>query len=94
MRLPAPGAGPDSFGAGHAAHRDWLLIGRQRPPAITNLAPLIRAAADAKEPKFLLLGNGLSDGGRLLLESLHLLGGLCFMCASRQTGVIGTRPGR
>ena len=55
-----------------------------------ELAPLIRAAA--RGAKVLLLQNGLGVEERLrplLPESLHLLGGLCFICVHRgEPGVI------
>ncbi|TLX60115.1 putative 2-dehydropantoate 2-reductase [Stutzerimonas nosocomialis] len=69
---------------------DWLLVGAKS----TNnaaLVPAIRAAA-APDAKVVLLQNGLGieDGLRPLLPSnLHLLGGLCFICAHRSAmGVI------
>ena len=67
---------------------DWLLVGAK---TTGNLAPLIRAAA-ALGAKVLLLQNGLGVEGLrppLLPESLHLLGGLCFICVHRgEPGVI------
>ena len=67
---------------------DWLLVGAKT----TNneaLAPIISQAA-AEGAKVVLLQNGLGVEGELrplLPESLHLLGGLCFICAYR------SRPG-
>ncbi|MDM8349931.1 putative 2-dehydropantoate 2-reductase [Pseudomonas sp. sp1636] len=69
---------------------DWLLVGAK---ATSNeaLAPIISQAA-AEGAKVVLLQNGLAveDELRPLLpDSLHLLGGLCFICAYRSDpGVI------
>lgn len=69
---------------------DWLLVGA-KSTANAELAPLIVqvAAADAK---VVLLQNGLGveEALRPLLpDSLHLLGGLCFICAHREApGVV------
>lgn len=69
---------------------DWLLVGA-KTTGNHELAPLIRAAA-APGAKVLLLQNGLGVEERLrplLPESLHLLGGLCFICVHRgEPGVI------
>ncbi len=69
---------------------DWLLVGA-KTTGNDELAPLIRAAA-APGAKVLLLQNGLGVEERLrplLPESLHLLGGLCFICVHRgEPGVI------
>ena len=69
---------------------DWLLVGAKT----TNnaaLAPLIAQVA-APGAKVLLLQNGLGVEQALqplLPESLHLLGGLCFICAHRSApGVV------
>ncbi|HEY0287416.1 MAG TPA: putative 2-dehydropantoate 2-reductase [Pseudomonas sp.] len=63
---------------------EWLLVGAKT----TNNAELAPAIAQAAAPnaKVLLLQNGLEveDELRPLLpDSLHLLGGLCFICVHR-----------
>ncbi|MBX9756080.1 MAG: putative 2-dehydropantoate 2-reductase [Pseudomonadaceae bacterium] len=69
---------------------DWLLVGA-KTTSNAELAPLISQAA-APGAKVLLLQNGLAveDGLRPLLpQTLHLLGGLCFICAHRSApGVV------
>ncbi|WP_397453407.1 putative 2-dehydropantoate 2-reductase [Pseudomonas sp. NA-150] len=69
---------------------DWLLVGT-KTTSNADLAPLIAQAA-APGARVLLLQNGLEveDSLRPLLpDSLHLLGGLCFICVHRQSpGVI------
>lgn len=69
---------------------DWLLVGA-KSTSNSELAPLIVQAA-APGAKVVLLQNGLGveDTLRPLLpESLHLLGGLCFICAHREApGVV------
>lgn len=63
---------------------DWLLVGAKTTSNL-QLAPAIIQAA-APDAKVLLLQNGLDveDGLRAVLpESLHLLGGLCFICVHR-----------
>jgi len=63
---------------------DWLLVGA-KTTSNAELAPAIIKAA-AVGAKVLLLQNGLDveDSLRALLpESLHLLGGLCFICVHR-----------
>ena len=69
---------------------DWLLVGA-KTTSNAALAPLISQVA-APGAKVLLLQNGLAveEGLRPLLpESLHLLGGLCFICAHRSApGVV------
>lgn len=69
---------------------DWLLVGA-KTTSNRELAPLIAQVA-APGAKVLLLQNGLGveDALRPLLpESLHLLGGLCFICAHREApGVV------
>lgn len=69
---------------------DWLLVGT-KTTANAGLAPIIAQAA-APGAKVLLLQNGLDvedDLRPLLSESLHLLGGLCFVCVHRTApGVI------
>jgi len=63
---------------------DWLLVGA-KTTSNASLAPLIAQAA-APGAKVLVLQNGLEveDELRALLpESLHLLGGLCFICVHR-----------
>lgn len=69
---------------------DWLLVGAKTASNV-SLAPIINRVA-AKCAKVVLLQNGLGieDELRPLLEdSLHLLGGLCFICVHRSApGVI------
>ncbi|VVO19979.1 putative 2-dehydropantoate 2-reductase [Pseudomonas fluorescens] len=69
---------------------DWLLVGA-KTTSNAELAPAIIKAA-AAGAKVLLLQNGLDveDSLRELLpDSLHLLGGLCFICVHRAApGVI------
>ncbi|MDZ5601779.1 putative 2-dehydropantoate 2-reductase [Pseudomonas sp. RP23018S] len=69
---------------------DWLLVGA-KATSNAELAPLIVQAA-APGAKVLLLQNGLGVEEQLrpaLREDMHLLGGLCFICVSRQApGVI------
>lgn len=69
---------------------DWLLVGA-KTTSNAELAPAIAQAA-APGAKVVLLQNGLGveDELRPLLpESLHLLGGLCYICAHRSApGVI------
>jgi len=63
---------------------DWLLVGA-KTTSNAELAPAIIKAA-APGAKVLLLQNGLDveDSLRdLLPDSLHLLGGLCFICVHR-----------
>ena len=69
---------------------DWLLIGA-KTTSNADLAPLISQAA-APGAKVVLMQNGLAveDELRPLLpDSLHLLGGLCYICAHRSApGVV------
>ena len=69
---------------------DWLLVGA-KTTSNAELAPVIVQAA-APGAKVLLLQNGLAveEALRPLLpDSLHLLGGLCFICVHRAApGVI------
>ena len=69
---------------------DWLLVG-VKTTGNAEVAPLITRLA-APGAKVVLLQNGLGVEERLrplLPESLHLLGGLCFICAHRSApGVI------
>jgi 2-dehydropantoate 2-reductase len=69
---------------------DWLLIGA-KTTSNAELAPLIAQAA-APGAKVVLMQNGLAveDELRPLLpDSLHLLGGLCYICAHRSApGVV------
>ncbi|AWY40473.1 putative 2-dehydropantoate 2-reductase [Pseudomonas putida] len=69
---------------------DWLLVGA-KTSSNTDLAPVILQAA-APNAKVLLLQNGLDveDSLRELLpDSLHVLGGLCYICVHREApGVI------
>ena len=63
---------------------DWLLVGA-KTTSNASLAPLIVQAA-APGARVLVLQNGLEveDELRTLLpDSLHLLGGLCFICVHR-----------
>ncbi|MDW3714941.1 MULTISPECIES: putative 2-dehydropantoate 2-reductase [unclassified Pseudomonas] len=63
---------------------DWLLVGA-KTTSNADLAPLIARAA-APGAKVVLLQNGLAveDALRPLLpDSLHLLGGLCYICVHR-----------
>jgi 2-dehydropantoate 2-reductase len=69
---------------------DWLLVGA-KTTSNADLAPVIRQAA-APNAKVLVLQNGLDveDSLRELLpDSLHVLGGLCYICVHREgPGVI------
>ena len=69
---------------------DWLLVGA-KTTSNADVAPAILHIA-APGAKVLLLQNGLDveDGLRELLpESLHVLGGLCYICVHRESpGVI------
>ncbi|MFK3945989.1 putative 2-dehydropantoate 2-reductase [Pseudomonas fulva] len=69
---------------------DWLLIGA-KATGNPQLAPLIVQAA-APDANVVLLQNGLDVEAQLrplLRADMHLLGGLCFVCADRQApGVI------
>jgi 2-dehydropantoate 2-reductase len=69
---------------------DWLLVGA-KTTSNADLAPAILQAA-APNAKVLLLQNGLDveDSLRALLpDSLHVLGGLCYICVHREApGVI------
>lgn len=63
---------------------DWLLVGTKTTSNL-QLAPAIVQAA-APGAKVLLLQNGLDVEDALrsaLPDSLHLLGGLCFICVHR-----------
>lgn len=63
---------------------DWLLVGA-KTTSNAEMAPLIAQAA-ASGARVVLLQNGLAveDALRPLLpDSLHLLGGLCFICVHR-----------
>lgn len=63
---------------------DWLLVGAKTTSNL-QLAPAIVQAA-APDAKVLLLQNGLDVEDELrgvLPDSLHLLGGLCFICVHR-----------
>ncbi|MFJ4440613.1 putative 2-dehydropantoate 2-reductase [Pseudomonas sp. NPDC089422] len=76
--------------AGDMPPCDWLLVGA-KATRNAELAPLIVQAA-AADAKVVLLQNGLGVEEQLraaLPGSLHLLGGLCFICVNRQApGVI------
>lgn len=69
---------------------DWLLVGAKTTSNVDLVPTMVQAAADGA--KVLLLQNGLAveDALRPLLPgTLHLLGGLCFICAHRSApGVI------
>ena len=69
---------------------DWLLVGA-KSTSNRDLAPLIiDAAADGAKVVVLQNGLGVEDELRQVLpDSLHLLGGLCFICAHRSAlGVV------
>lgn len=69
---------------------DWLLVGA-KSTSNAELAPLIiEAAADDAKVVVLQNGLGVEDGLRKVLPAnLHLLGGLCFICAYRSAlGVV------
>jgi 2-dehydropantoate 2-reductase len=69
---------------------DWLLVGA-KTTSNAELAPII-AKLSAPGARVVLLQNGLAVEERLrplLPDSLHLLGGLCFICTHRAApGVI------
>ena len=69
---------------------DWLLVGT-KTTSNADLAPAILQAA-APNAKVLLLQNGLDVEDSLrerLPDSLHVLGGLCYICVHREgPGVI------
>ncbi|MVV46797.1 putative 2-dehydropantoate 2-reductase [Pseudomonas sp. PB120] len=69
---------------------DWLLVGAKTTHN-AELAPVILQAA-APNAKVLLLQNGLDvedSLSELLPDSLHVLGGLCYICVHREgPGVI------
>jgi 2-dehydropantoate 2-reductase len=69
---------------------DWLLVGA-KTTSNAELAPIIARLA-APGARVVLLQNGLAVEERLrpqLPDSLHLLGGLCFICVHRAApGVI------
>lgn len=69
---------------------DWLLVGA-KSTSNSQLAPVIRDAA-AADAKVVVLQNGLGvedDLRNALPTDVHLLGGLCFICAHRSDlGVI------
>lgn len=69
---------------------DWLLVGA-KTTSNADLAPAILQAA-APNAKVLLLQNGLDvedSLSELLPDSLHVLGGLCYICVHREApGVI------
>ncbi|KPC26976.1 2-dehydropantoate 2-reductase [Pseudomonas syringae pv. cilantro] len=63
---------------------DWLLVGT-KSTGNAALGPIIQQAA-APDAKVLLLQNGLAVEDELravLPDSLHILGGLCFICVHR-----------
>ncbi|MCQ9425539.1 putative 2-dehydropantoate 2-reductase [Pseudomonas sp. LJDD11] len=74
---------------------DWLLVGA-KSTSNADLAPLIAQAA-APGARIVLLQNGLGveDQLRALLpETLHILGGLCFIAVYRQApGVVVHQSG-
>ncbi|MDN7142992.1 putative 2-dehydropantoate 2-reductase [Pseudomonas sp. JQ170] len=64
---------------------DWLLVGA-KTTSNAELAPVIAKAA-AADCKVVLLQNGLGVEEQLrplLPATLHLLGGLCFICVNRE----------
>ncbi|MES2818981.1 MAG: putative 2-dehydropantoate 2-reductase [Pseudomonadota bacterium] len=69
---------------------DWLLVGA-KTTSNASLAPaIVRAAATGAKVVLLQNGLGVEEALRPLLPpSLHLLGGLCFICVHRAAaGVI------
>lgn len=69
---------------------DWLLVGA-KSTANAELAPLlVRLAAPGAKVVLLQNGLGVEDALRPLLpDTLHLLGGLCFICVHREApGVV------
>ncbi|MCJ2375029.1 putative 2-dehydropantoate 2-reductase [Pseudomonas sp. RGM 3321] len=63
---------------------DWLLVGT-KSTGNAALGPIISQSA-APDAKVLLLQNGLAVEDQLrgvLPDSLHILGGLCFVCVNR-----------
>ncbi|PHX44736.1 2-dehydropantoate 2-reductase, partial [Pseudomonas syringae pv. syringae] len=63
---------------------DWLLVGT-KSTGNAALGPIIRQVA-APNASVLLLQNGLAVEDQLrnvLPDSLHILGGLCFVCVNR-----------
>lgn len=69
---------------------DWVLVGAKSTSNRT-LAPLIEQVA-APDARVVVLQNGLGvedDLRNVLPDSLHLLGGLCFICVHRSAlGVV------
>lgn len=69
---------------------DWLLVGA-KSTSNPELAPLIAEAAGT-DAKVVVLQNGLGiedDLRQVLPDNIHLLGGLCFICAHRSAlGVV------
>ncbi len=69
---------------------DWLLVGA-KSTSNPELAPLIVDAA-GEDAKVVVLQNGLGieeDLRQVLPNNIHLLGGLCFICAHRSAlGVV------
>ncbi|MBD9484150.1 putative 2-dehydropantoate 2-reductase [Pseudomonas sp. PDM14] len=76
--------------AGQMPACDWLLVGT-KTTANAELAPLLAQLA-APDTRIVLLQNGLGVEEQLqplLPESVHLLGGLCFICVHRSApGVV------
>ncbi len=63
---------------------DWLLVGAKTTSNEALAASITQAAAPAAKVLLLQNGLGVEEALRPLLpESLHLLGGLCFICAHR-----------
>jgi len=71
-------------GASDMPKCDWLLVGA-KSTSNRQLAPLIvEAAADGAKVVVLQNGLGVEDDLRQALpDNIHLLGGLCFICAHR-----------
>lgn len=69
---------------------DWLLVGTKTTSNAELASTIVRAAAP--DAKVLLLQNGLGVEDSLresLPDSLHVLGGLCYICVHREApGVI------
>lgn len=68
---------------------DWLLVGAKTTSNAALAPAIIQAAAAGAKVVLLQNGLGVEEALRPLLpDSLHLLGGLCFICVHRAAGVI------
>ncbi|MGH8353488.1 MAG: putative 2-dehydropantoate 2-reductase [Pseudomonas sp.] len=69
---------------------DWLLVGAKTTSNATLAPAIVQAAAPGAKVVLLQNGLGVEEALRPLLpSSLHLLGGLCFICVHRAApGVI------